>query len=257
MNVKTSNGCPANSTGEDTNSSGSPSSNGTNGTASQLADEKPFGNNISALGRIESGHHNAVNGASSSTNSALAIGSNALDAGALTNDFNRASNSTLISLAARINSGFNSFYPGLHSDSYGLVFFVVPLQIFLFFRPDSIQCNQANGSPLWPRCHWRTIRRLQLGYSYNPPLWWAKNFKLSKIKLPFFFWRCNCYAGLKSGRKTESRSIFHRFLFSPNPLDTPKQLDQFRCMCVRFHRNRNVKCLFLPAEALLSSIMLE
>ena len=118
---KSSNGCPANSTGEDTNSSGSPASNGTNGTASNLADEKPFVNNISALNQTESGHHGGAlaNGASSGTNSALA---NTLDAGALTNDFNRASNSTLISLAARINSGinsFNTFYPGLHSDSYG------------------------------------------------------------------------------------------------------------------------------------------
>ena len=116
---KTSNGCPANSTGEDTNSSGSPSSNGTNGTGSNLADEKPFVSNISALNQSDAAHHNnplAASGATSSTQSALA---NTLDAGALTNDFNRASNSTLISLAARINSGFNSFYPALHSDSYG------------------------------------------------------------------------------------------------------------------------------------------
>lgn len=123
---KTSNGCPANSTGEDTNSSGSPSSNGTNGTASNLADEKPFVvSNISALNQTEAGHHSGAalaNGANGSTNSALAntLGSNALDANALTNDFNRARDSTLISLAARINSaGFNTFYPGLHSDSYG------------------------------------------------------------------------------------------------------------------------------------------
>lgn len=118
---KTSNGCPTNSTGEDTNSSGSPSSNGTNGTGSNLVDEKPFVSNISAANQSDASHHNnPLAAATASTQSALAntLGSNALDAGALTNDFNRASNSTLMSLAARINSGFNSFYP-LHSDSYG------------------------------------------------------------------------------------------------------------------------------------------
>ena len=91
----------------------------TNGNSS-LPDEKPFNTNIS-LNQTESTlNHDTLptsNGASTASNLGTA---NALDAaGALTNDFNRANNSTLISLAARINSGFNSFYPGLHSDTYG------------------------------------------------------------------------------------------------------------------------------------------
>lgn len=115
--IKTSsNGCPANSTGEDTNSSGSPLSNNsaTNGTNSSLQDDKSFINtNISHQTESNLNHDNLT--AANTLNS-----TNALDANTLTNDFNRANNSSLISLAARINSGFNSFYPGLHSDTtYG------------------------------------------------------------------------------------------------------------------------------------------
>ena len=122
--TKTSNGCPTNSAGEDseqTNSSGSPLSNngnatnGNNSNNNNLPDEKPFVNTNISLNQTESAlNHERLT--STSTNNTVP---NSLDAGALSNDFNRANNSTLISLAARINSGFNSFYPGLHSDTYG------------------------------------------------------------------------------------------------------------------------------------------
>lgn len=117
---KTSNGCLASSTGEDseqTNSSESPLSNGTTSGTNSLPDNKAFVNNISSLNQTESTlNHDNLNTTAANTNNSLTLGSNT--AGALTNDFNRANNSTLISLA-RINSGFNSFYPGLHSDTYG------------------------------------------------------------------------------------------------------------------------------------------
>ena len=110
-----------NSTGEDTNSSGSPLSNSaTNGTNS-LPDDKQFLNsNISSINQTSESNlnHDNINSANNIiTNSNL---TNTLDANTLTNDFNRANNTSLISLAARINSGhFNSFYPALHSDTYG------------------------------------------------------------------------------------------------------------------------------------------
>lgn len=117
--IKTSsNGCPANSTGEDTNSSGSPLSNNsvTNGT--NLTEDKSFiSANISSINQtVSTLNHDNLNSTNLTSN---ALNSNALDTNPLTNDFNRANNTSLISLAARINSGFNSFYPGLHSDTYG------------------------------------------------------------------------------------------------------------------------------------------
>lgn len=109
----------------------------TNGNTS-LADIKPFVNtNISSsinqtestlnheqtsvLPTSNSGNNltNGGGGTGSNTSTTNLGINNSLDTtGALTNDFNRASNSTLMTLAA-INSGLNSFYPTLHSDTYG------------------------------------------------------------------------------------------------------------------------------------------
>jgi len=102
----TSNGCPTNSTGEDSeqtsNGSGSPLSNNGNTNESTVLN-----------------HDTASLPTTNNTTTGLTASS--VREHALSSDFNRANNS-LISLAARVvNSGFNSFYQLPSSDAYGSI----------------------------------------------------------------------------------------------------------------------------------------